>query len=47
MKNIEIARNNFLNHEKYLSQYACLDSEAVRLYSDDDDIRSNLVLPWN
>lgn len=41
MRSIDIARENFLNHEKYLSKYACLDSEAIRFNSDDDDIRSN------
>ena len=41
MENLDIARENFLHHDKYLSKYACSDYEAIRFYLDDDDIRSN------
>ena len=37
----DIAKENFLNNEKHLSKYACLDSDAIRLNEEDDDIRSN------
>lgn len=33
------AKNNFLNNEKYLSEYACFDKDAIRLKKDDYDIR--------
>lgn len=41
MNNIDIAKKNFLNNEKYLSKYACKNSEAVRVDYDEgeDDIR--------
>jgi dGTPase len=39
-KVLEEAKNNFLNNEKYLSEYACKNSDAIRLYPDDEDIRS-------
>lgn len=39
-KNIEIAKGNFLNKEKYLSKYATKSSDAIRLREEDDsDIR--------
>ena len=38
---LDIAKNNFLNNEKYLSEYACLDKEAIRLREDNPDIRPN------
>lgn len=41
MENLDIARENFLHHDKYLSKFACSDYEAIRFYLDDDDIRSN------
>lgn len=40
MKELEKAKNNFLNNEKSLSKYACFDSDAIRLKKDKDDIRS-------
>ena len=41
MNNIDIAKKNFLNNEKYLSKYACKNSEAVRVDYDEgeEDIR--------
>ena len=39
MNVLEQAKKNFLNKEKYLSEYACKSSEAIRLYEDEDDIR--------
>lgn len=39
-KILKEAKNNFLNNEKYLSEYACRNSDAIRLYPDDEDIRS-------
>ena len=36
---LEEAKNNFLNNEKYLSKYACRNSDAVRLREDEEDIR--------
>lgn len=39
-KILEEAKCNFLNNEKYLSEYACKNSDAIRLYPDDEDIRS-------
>ena len=39
-KVLEEAKSNFLNNEKYLSEYACKNSDAIRLYPDDEDIRS-------
>ena len=41
MNVLDKAKNNFLNNEKYLSEYACLDKEAIRLREDDPDIRPN------
>ena len=41
MNVLDKAKNNFLNNEKYLSEYACLDKEAIRLREDDSDIRPN------
>ena len=41
MEVFEIAKNNFLNNEKYLSVYACRDSDAIRLREDDFDLRPN------
>ena len=38
---LEIAKNNFLNNEKYLSKYACYDKDAIRLKEEDFDIRPN------
>lgn len=38
-KVFEEAKNNFLNNEKYLSEYACKNKDAIRLYDDDEDIR--------
>lgn len=40
MSNLDIAKNNFLNNEKYLSEYACRNSDAIRIREDDEDIRS-------
>jgi len=34
-------KDNMLNHEKYLSQYATKDADAIRLYPHQDDIRPN------
>ena len=39
-KVLEEAKNNFLNNEKNLSEYACRNKDAIRLYDDDEDIRS-------
>lgn len=41
MNNLDIAKKNFLNNEKYLSKYACKNSEAVRVNYDEgeEDIR--------
>ncbi|MBQ6324019.1 MAG: HD domain-containing protein [Bacilli bacterium] len=40
MNNIDIAKKNFLNNEKYLSKYACKNSEAIRIdYLEEDDLR--------
>jgi len=36
---IEQAKNNFLNKEKYLSEYATKSSDAIRLKEDQEDIR--------
>ena len=36
---LEEAKNNFLNNEKYLSNYACKNSDAIRLRDDEEDIR--------
>lgn len=41
MNVLEEAKSNFLNNEKYLSEYACRDSDALRLREDDPDIRPN------
>ena len=41
MNVLDKAKNNFLNNEKYLSEYACLDKEAIRLREDAPDIRPN------
>ena len=38
-KVLKEAKNNFLNNEKYLSEYACRNKDAIRLYEDDEDIR--------
>ena len=40
-KNEEIAKSNFLNKEKYLSTYATKSSDAIRLHSENEDIRPN------
>lgn len=34
-------RSTMLNNEKYLSQFACRDAEAIRLYPFEDDMRPN------
>ena len=39
MDYLEKAKNNFLNNEKYLSEYACFDKDAIRLKEDSPDIR--------
>ncbi len=39
MKNIDIAKKNFLNKELNLSKYATKSRDAIRLYEDDEDIR--------
>ena len=39
MKSIEKVKENFLNHEKYLSKYACKTSEAIRLKEEEEDLR--------
>ena len=41
MNVLDKAKNNFLNNEKYLSEYACLDKEAIRFKEEDPDIRPN------
>ena len=41
MNVLDKAKNNFLNNEKYLSEYACLDKEAIRFKEEDSDIRPN------
>ena len=38
-KVLEIAKENFLNKEKYLSEYACKSSDYIRLNEDIEDIR--------
>ena len=38
---LEEAKNNFLNNEKYLSEYASYNKDAIRLKEDDPDIRPN------
>ena len=38
-KVLEKARNNFLNKENTLSNYATKSSEAIRIYNEDEDIR--------
>ena len=38
-KVLEIAKENFLNKEKYLSEYACKSSDYIRLNEDEEDIR--------
>ena len=38
-KVLEIAKENFLNKEKYLSEYACNSSDYIRLNEDEEDIR--------
>ena len=40
-KILEEAKNNFLNNEKYLSEYACKNDDAIRIKEDDEDIRPN------
>ncbi len=39
-KVLEEAKKNFLNNESNLSEYACRNKDAIRLYEDDEDIRS-------
>lgn len=39
MTYIELAKNNFLNKEKYLSDFATKSSQSVRFKEDDEDIR--------
>ena len=39
-KILEEAKKNFLNNESNLSEYACRNKDAIRLYEDDEDIRS-------
>lgn len=39
MTELEKAKSNFLNNEKYLSQYACRNCDAIRLREDEEDIR--------
>ncbi len=36
---LERAKENFLNNEKSLQEYACRSSEAIRLYPEEEDIR--------
>ena len=38
-KVLKIAKENFLNKEKYLSEYACKSSDYIRLNEDIEDIR--------
>ena len=38
-KVLEIAKENFLNKEKYLSEFACKSSDYIRLNEDIEDIR--------
>ena len=38
---LEEAKNNFLDKEKYLSEYACKNDDAIRIKEDDEDIRPN------
>ena len=40
---LEEAKNNFLNNEKYLSNYACKNSDAIRLRDDEEDIRPEFI----
>ncbi len=39
MNYIEKAKQNFLNKERFLSEYATPSSAAIRVFKDDDDIR--------
>ncbi len=39
MNNLQIAKENFLNKEKYLSKYATKSSDSIRLKEEQDDIR--------
>ena len=40
MTNLEKAKSNFLNQEKYLSPYACKSSEVIRLRDEEEDLRA-------
>lgn len=39
MDYINEAKNNFLNKERYLGEYATKSSDAIRIKEDDEDIR--------
>ena len=40
MTNLEKAKSNFLNQEKYLSPYACRSEEVIRLREEEEDLRA-------
>ena len=41
MKELQVAKKNFLLNEKNFSKYACFDSEAIRMKEESFDIRPN------
>ena len=41
MRELQIAKKNFLSHEKNLSKYACFDADAIRMKEESWDVRSN------
>ncbi len=41
MRELQIAKKNFLSHEKNLSKYACFDVDAIRMKEESWDVRSN------